>query len=48
MCVTCGCGGKPATYEKIDKHSHKTTTKKEIKEAREVRSHQSEEAKKNP
>ncbi len=47
MCVTCGCGGKPASYEKIDKKVHKTTTK-EIKETQEVHVHHKEKAKKKP
>lgn len=39
MCVTCGCGGKSATYEEIDKHSNKTTKEKESKQEREAHVH---------
>jgi len=48
MCVTCGCGGKSATYEEIDKHSQKQGAEKEQTKERNAKIHQKEEARKNP
>lgn len=45
MCVTCGCGGKSATYEDI-KPSKKTADKTESKKEQESHVHHKKEAKK--